>query len=409
VNASRAGLATAAVGLAFIALMTLQSSPESVERVQLTPWWCLVCGELGVVDVVLNIVLFIPFGFGLRAAGLSRRRVLLIAACISGAIELIQAFVLIGRDATLSDFLTNSAGGFAGAVLADRWRTIVLPAPKTARLLAGLGAAAWLGLQAFTAWTLAPAFPREPYWGQWAPELGQFDRFTGSVVQARLAGTPMPGTRLADSLPTRARLAAGPAQLEATAISGQPTARLAPIVSVFNGHQREVILLGQQGADLVFRLTMRASNLLLRGPAIRLEQALPESPGDTVRVRGALDHNVYKIAIERDGRTLRRALALSPSWGWSLLLPFGDYSFGGEVHLLTALWIAGLMLVVGAWAARGWAGPESALVAPSLLAVTIVGGLWLVPLVAHFRAVHWSEWAAAGMGAALGSMLGARG
>ena len=64
-------------GLVFILVATLIPAPERALAVAATPFLCLVCGEQGSVDVVLNVLLFIPFALGLRWSGVGIRRVIL--------------------------------------------------------------------------------------------------------------------------------------------------------------------------------------------------------------------------------------------------------------------------------------------------------------------------------------------
>jgi hypothetical protein len=95
---------------------------------------------------------------------------------------------------------------------------------------------------------------------------------------------------------------------------------------------------------------------------------------------------------------------MSPSWGWSYLVPFG-YAFGPEVHSLTMLWIGGLLAPIAYWVRRAihprrarWHGP--------LVPVIVVGlGLGVLPVIAHFPPVHWSEWFAAAAGLCAGWFL----
>jgi glycopeptide antibiotics resistance protein len=69
-------------------------------------------------ESVLNVVLFIPFG----AALFANRRILLSTAvlgfCLSLAVELLQRFVIAGREGELQDLITNSLGAIAGWLLA---------------------------------------------------------------------------------------------------------------------------------------------------------------------------------------------------------------------------------------------------------------------------------------------------
>ena len=59
----------ACAGLLLIAATTLVPIPQQTAASQLTPLWCLVCGDYGGVDVVNNIILFVPAALG-SAAGL---------------------------------------------------------------------------------------------------------------------------------------------------------------------------------------------------------------------------------------------------------------------------------------------------------------------------------------------------
>ncbi|MEI2720453.1 MAG: VanZ family protein [Gemmatimonadales bacterium] len=102
------------VSLAVIALTTLRANPSQLDRVAETAWTCLVCGDAGTTDVLLNLLLFAPLGVGLRWRGWSGGRAVLAICLLTLAIEGTQAFALAGRDATISDVLANSLGGAIG-------------------------------------------------------------------------------------------------------------------------------------------------------------------------------------------------------------------------------------------------------------------------------------------------------
>src|SRR5512144_2566677 len=53
-------------------------------------------------DVVANVALYLPLGFGLSAAGLRRSRALLVGFALSTIAELLQ-FIIPGRDPSLRD------------------------------------------------------------------------------------------------------------------------------------------------------------------------------------------------------------------------------------------------------------------------------------------------------------------
>ena len=107
----RLGYWLATAGLAFIFVLTLSPYPEAAARAASTPLTCIVCGDRGGVDVLLNILLFLPLGFGLALADFSWRRVLILALLLSFSIELLQMKAIAGRDASLGDVLTNTFGG----------------------------------------------------------------------------------------------------------------------------------------------------------------------------------------------------------------------------------------------------------------------------------------------------------
>ena len=50
----RRGGLIAILGLAFILAMTLTPQPQNVEQVARTPLWCLRCGDLSGMDIILN-------------------------------------------------------------------------------------------------------------------------------------------------------------------------------------------------------------------------------------------------------------------------------------------------------------------------------------------------------------------
>src|ERR1700728_432499 len=80
---------------------------------------CVTCGTHWASDFGLNVLLFVPFGFGLRLAGIRRRTVCLVVVASTVTIELLQYSVIAGRDSDLSDILSNSLGGGIGIAAAS--------------------------------------------------------------------------------------------------------------------------------------------------------------------------------------------------------------------------------------------------------------------------------------------------
>ncbi len=158
-SSARLGQLIALSGAVLIASMTLVPHPELTKESARTPLSCLLCGDYGIVDVFLNILLFIPFGFGLRLAGVSRFRGQALLMATSLGIELLQMNVIMGRDASLSDFLTNSLGGGLGIWMADHWSDFVFPSPARARRLRIPAALGWLAVWVASAWLVEPSMP----------------------------------------------------------------------------------------------------------------------------------------------------------------------------------------------------------------------------------------------------------
>ncbi|HET8624181.1 MAG TPA: VanZ family protein [Gemmatimonadales bacterium] len=391
--------AVTALALAGIAVVTLSPRPEQAETVALTPFWCLLCGDLGAVDVLLNVALFVPLGFGLRRAGRPVRQVGLLALGTSLTVELLQILVP-GRDPSLSDLITNTAGGVMGGLLAEWVPLFLAPAPPLAGFLAAGWAVVWLIQSLLTAAIVTPALPPDWFWGQLAPDLAQFERFRGRVVSASAGPYPIRIRRLTATEAIRRGLLSGDPLVGVTT-PGDHTIGLAPIVSIFDQHHREIALLGRWGDDLVYRLRTRAFDALLRPPAIRLTGAFGGRDSSLVGVAGRYDPSgaTFVVALEANGTRAERRVPLSAQWGWMLLVPFA-YAYGPEGPIATAVWIFGWMVPLGFW---GWrSGRLGAAAGLGLLAL----GLGVVPRVFGLQGAAGGEWLAALAGFGLGALAG---
>ncbi|MBA3521240.1 MAG: VanZ family protein [Gemmatimonadales bacterium] len=375
-------------GLLFIAVATLAPLPGQVTVSAATPLWCLACGHHGGVDVFVNLLLFIPLAFGLRLWGIPAARVVAAGGLISLAVESLQLSVITGRDASLSDLVTNTLGSGAGAALASRIRFILWPHGRAAAALAAGGAAAWLAIQGATALLLQPWAPSGPLRAEWTQSSPGRPGFGGRLTFASLSGVPRPdGTLSSLRLPNHS--GRGPIELELQMLSGPPTPRPTPIFELLGSHGA-LLSVDAAGTSIAFHPPARTYLLRLRGPAIRLPDALPESSGRRVRIAAGEDGLNLWISAAGGAERGTRRLALSPSFGWSIVLPF-EYAYGPEVHFLTALWVAGLLFPVGYWGAGSGSGVSLKL---SAAAGLLAAGLYLVARFGGFPMAHWSEWAA---------------
>ncbi len=190
------GLALTALSLGVIAAGTLTYA--GVERPAPLSW-CFLCAEIYATDVLLNIVLFIPLGIGLRLTGASRRRVLAIAALITLAVELAQWFYVSGRIASVADLVANVLGAAAGMLLAERGHRLIVPEASFARLVACASIMGWLVVQALTVWAFAPSLRPGVFYGQIAARLGHMDQFTGTVIAAKTGDARVPEGHIEDT------------------------------------------------------------------------------------------------------------------------------------------------------------------------------------------------------------------
>src|SRR5882672_10560265 len=139
-------------GVAAILFATLFPEPSQA----LSSHLCVVCGTLGGVDAILNILLFIPLGLGLALSGIHWSQALLIVCALSLTVETTQFFFVTGRDASLGDVLTNTIGGALGFAVAWNAKIWLRPAPRTAATLGFGWCAVWLTIQAIASFALTP-------------------------------------------------------------------------------------------------------------------------------------------------------------------------------------------------------------------------------------------------------------
>jgi hypothetical protein len=393
-----AAVALAIAGFLFIARATLTPSPDPNGLAQVTPLWCIVCGELGGADIVANLLLFIPFALGLRLAGLSWRRTVLAAAAVSLTVELLQLVAIPGRDASLSDLLTNTIGGALGATLGPRLASAIRPSPARAARLLAAGSAVWLGALALSAWLVSPGLASGVLRSAWAGATGERDIFFGEIHRVRLDGVPMPSTGAPpDSALIRRRLEGGQFRLEAEVNSGRPVMYPSWIYKLKAGGINQVTLF-QRRRDAGVAVPVRGMGWRLHGMTVTLPEAFPDVAGHTVRLRASAAHGVVDLRSTYGGATRSIEFGLSPAYGWRLISPF-QVGVGDGVRWFTGLLLALSVLPLAYWAV--WAGGWVRWVLP----LAIGAGLTLPSAAVGLPPVHWSEWMAAVLGALAGWAL----
>lgn len=403
----------AGFSLAAIAAATL--TPGAGDAAPL-PALCVICGDYGGVDFVLNVFLFVPYGAGLY---LLLRRPLpaaALASLTSLAVELLQLHIIPFRDASLGDLVSNTLGATVGILLSSTWRLWIFPPPALARRLSQAGLAAVLGLLAGTSWALRPSPTDARWYGQRAPELSQFGTFKGSLLAAALNGGPFPEGEIPGEKSARRELRGGRVTLDAVVTAGRrlQTGTLAPIASVFDANQHEIMLLGQEGVALTFRTRTHLSDLRLREPTVALPRIFPDyfpgkaipgpgdgsRPGDTLHLHGSRGDGIVLLRAESPLGVRTREFPLNAFLGWSAILPF-TLSLGTGALLISTLWAAALFFWPAYWSGfdpdRRWAS--------LLLTAGLVAGLAFVPRIFGLPGTPWWGWAgsAAGWGSGWGT------
>lgn len=354
---------------------------------------CFLCGDRGLADALVNVVLFAPLGVGLALAGLDIRRALLAGVLASLSVELAQVTIIPGRDASLGDLSFNTMGTLVGFGVA---RLTPALARLDRRTGAQLSVAAALDVAlavALTGWLLQPSFPATTYWGQWTPDLGDLGSYGGRVVTARIDGMEIGSRRVPDSEAVRHALDRG-GPIEIRFITGPPVGRLAPLFSIYDDREREIFLLGPDRTDLVVRYRTRAAALRLDQPDLRLRGGWPTlEPGRAASLR------VWSAEAGRwcvGGAVAEQCgLGFTIGSGWGML--FYPSSLPAWFHALVTLgWSTALLLPVGLLLRRRW---------PSLAALAVAAlALGTLPMAVGLARTSAIEWAGAVLGIATGAL-----
>jgi hypothetical protein len=359
---------------------------------------CLVCGESGGADAVLNVLLFVPFGYLLVRAGLPVWAGVLLAVAGSAAIETLQSWQST-RYATGGDVLTNGVGGLVGAGLAALAPSIRAWIDRAGWPAGGVLAAPGVVTLVATAWLLQPSLPGSTYYGQWAPDLGQFARYPGRVTEASVGGRSVPPGRREYSAEIRDRLLAGGAVDVGVEPEGPAPALPAPVFSIFDDRRREILFLGVAGTNGLVRLRTRAAAWRLRWPFAVAPELVPTAivPGDGP-VRYRWSDRAGEGCLEWGGR---RVCGVRPplSRGWALILPDRGGVGGATAD---GIWLALLLAPLGCARTRGTAIFGFAVLAMSAALLPTLAAVGPVPAVAWAFAavVAASAWVASGRGRA---------
>lgn len=391
---SWAGFLVSAVMAAVILYGTLlPSGPDGAESTT----WCgtsLLCGGRGIADALVNVLLFLPLGIGLRAWTRSTSCAAVAAVLFSMSIETAQIFIP-GRMPGLGDVVFDGLGAILGACVAASAGRWLHPTPRVRSWLSTSALALALGTVAATGVMGRMDVPPSALWVQWTPRLPFVEHYRGRVLSAFLdgeelgAGAQRDPVRLADGINQGA-------PLEVRFVTGPPPTERAPLLRIVTGHSSDVAILAITGEDVVLNVR-RASNLLQFGdPSIVFPGALAEVPtGHVTSLRIWKDDELgYCMALD-DAARPQCGAGMTAGTGWAMLL--GDETVsGGSSKLLDLAWLALLFTPAGLLTASAAAAARAAGIAAL--------GLLLLPHVAGLLPTPALQVAAALLGIILGAL-----
>jgi hypothetical protein len=386
--------------LAAILVATLSPNPGQALSSAATPLLCLVCGEAGGTDVFLNLLLFAPMATGLRLMDWPWRRVVVVAAVLSCTVEYLQFAVVVGRDSSLSDVLTNTTGAAAAAALAPWLPRVVVPGPVLGRRLFLGAAGGFLALLAFFALGFQPSVPSGALRSDCTEYLAWIGVWSGTVDLAVVDGDTLPCNQdLADGAPIRSALAAGNTTLRVHAVSGNPTRGWASVYALRTGWE-PLLTLMQDGNSAVFSVPSVTRRVRLFPLQLQLPGAFPLKAGIPLDLRAGQQGRRIWISSSYSGTRRSAEVTLSPSLGWTSLV-WRRLEPGPALRILTGLWLGLIILPAGYWAGflrhRAWG--------PGAVTAVLVAGLGLLPSLTGYPPAHWSEWLGGFLGAILGWAL----
>ena len=372
----RTAAALSALATIGILVATLHSG-----RGELTNGWSfsLTSGDAALAELIANLILFIPLGVTLTLAGVRPGRVVAIGALLSFSVEFLQQYIP-GRDPSVGDIVANTISTALGVLLVVAVPIWLWAPPRRsawqARLAAGLAVLVWYGAGVM----LRQIFPPLPYHIVTTPDLHNFSRYEGAVLKVT------PGER----------------SLEVRAVAAPlPPGGTSPLIAVLDRNDERVLMLSVDGPDLTLRYDMPAVHWTLEQLDLRLRDGMkPVAPGDTFTAASwAADWYVSTNRCLRVNSTQRCHLGYTIGDGWKLIY----YPEGWPpwvLGLINTLWIAGCVIWVGYWAARGTEASGG-----WLAMGFVIAGLLMVPVMTGLKPTPVNEWIGALGGMAAGYWL----
>ena len=392
-----------------MALLAIGAATLTPQRsgTPMVPWYLPFTGAGDGADALLNTLLFVPLGIALAIVGRPRgwgaSRTVAIALATTVTVELLQGLVVPGRQASIGDVLTNTAGAWLGHLLTPALVAACRADGRLARRLAAAYGTTWLVATIAGAALLRPALPSaEAERARCGPERDVPDCFPGRLTgPIRLRQPGRADVAIVDG----ARVAVGrEAAIVADVVDGGRTIRPGRIGGLATGRGSALLTLEQGDHWLVLHARTRGARLGLRSPAAVMPHVLGR-PGHRVVAVGGVTGNVRWIEVG----ARRAELHLSSAEGWRLLFP---WSAAAAVIIRTVggLFHAIALLPLAWWVAR--AVPRRA-TRPALVACSVVLAATVVAFGGAAAALDLaaptvSDWLGALGGGVAGALLAGR-
>ncbi len=309
-----------------------------VEEIARLRWYCVVCGDSGVADVVLNILLFLPLGMLLRTNGWSVRRTVAFATTLSVAIEVSQGLFLVGRDASLGDVLTNSSGallGWYGYLALRAGRPTGTRASRASAVLLLVMAALWY----VTGAGLQPSLTDSAPWIGQPMRAGRGPQpFPGTLQQATIDGIAIPDELMPAMAPWRDSLVI---EVDATRSSAERFAQSIVLLRIVDSAHNVNLAIDQRDDDVWLRLRLRGADWRLHNPRWLVRDALRMTPGVPWRLQWRWQRDRFTLVSEAVAGAPGTPVVvpLSIGLGWAFIHPFVD-TVGSTRWLWSSLWLA---------------------------------------------------------------------
>jgi hypothetical protein len=300
----------------------------------------------------------LPLGLALGLAGVRPRVAALGGFALSFLIESLQYSVIAGRDASLSDVVTNTAGAALGAALAPHLPTLFRPGRRAAAFLATATTLLWAGAWLFGAWALQGSVGQGHWRGRFPGDLPDAPALNGEALSASIGGVPL---RLAPSaLPPEVerRFARDSFTLRVEVRPGPPIARRENVVTVIDVRQDSsiennslVLTLNRVRPRALLTFRINAARARLRMPSFNFGPVFDVPPGGEVRFEVSRAGGTLRGVADRGGRTLVTEYRIGPELLWAVLAPRTPQpglAWAAEAFL----WAAALLGVAGYWAGR---------------------------------------------------------